>query len=420
MATNILILDWFERYRGYMLEASHELGLNLHFILSEPTEYDALSSHAKDIWVLPRLNDNPLQWTDDIVAYARDHQIDAILTNEDDLEELAAWVCKRMGLPGPSPESVHLAHDKWATREKLSRMGLPGPQYQLVTSLPEARAAIDTIGLPAVMKPIGCSGGIGASRLTSIDGLSVAWKKAYDACLMAPDDYHKIIIEEFMPGPLVSVEAAVIEGVPTAVVVTDCPQFEVADGESCFRFIPKGAVLPSTFDDATTQELKLLTEKTIQALGIETGIVHTELKCTPQGGKIVEVNPRLPGVFVPELVHRALGINWAKVAMLLALGHKPDLTIQQRKGTCLQLFVPRMEGTIEKIAGFEDMITAPHVVRARLWVAEGDHVVSPRENVQARLGYVLTEHENSHEALLAAQKAEDLLAITLQRNAVLP
>ena len=414
MPTNILILDWEEHHRDYILEAGHKLGANLYFVLPKPIV--TLLPHAKDILILPKLYQNPTQWTDDVVVYARYHRIDAIVTNEDDLVELAAWVCKKIGLPSPSPESVHLSNDKWATRERLSHMDLPGPKYECVTSLPEAHTAIDKIGLPVVIKPIGCAGGVGASRLTSTHGLDIAWKNAYEASLRMPAAYHKIIIEEFMPGSLISVEAAVVEGVPTAVTVTDCLQFEIADGESCFRFIHKGPVLPSILDTTATQEMMHLAEKAIQALGIETGIVHTELKCTPQGGKIVEVNPRLPGVFVPELVHRAIGIDWAKVAMLLALGQKPDLTIQHQKGACVQLILPQAKGMIVNISGFENMTKAPNVVRAELWVSEGTHIVSSRENVEERLGYILAEHINSNEALLAAQAAEQLLAITLQEN----
>ena len=44
----------------------------------------------------------------------------------------------------------------------------------------------------------------------------------------------------------------------------------------------------------------------IEALGVSTGCLHTEVKFTPDGPEIIEVNGRVGGG-VPEMLERAAG-----------------------------------------------------------------------------------------------------------------
>lgn len=57
----------------------------------------------------------------------------------------------------------------------------------------------------------------------------------------------------------------------------------------------------------------------VGALGIETGCLHTEIKFTPDGPRIIEVNGRLGGG-VPLLLELAGAASAPRIAMELALG----------------------------------------------------------------------------------------------------
>ena len=47
----------------------------------------------------------------------------------------------------------------------------------------------------------------------------------------------------------------------------------------------------------------------LDAVGFDFGPAHTEVRLTPAGPVVVEINPRLAGGMIPELVAHALGIN---------------------------------------------------------------------------------------------------------------
>ncbi|BBC35382.1 hypothetical protein SGFS_066760 [Streptomyces graminofaciens] len=411
MTRRLLLLDWDERYRSYVLEASRALGLTVHLVLREPL--DPLPEGVDRVHVLPGLYDDPVLWVSDLARYAREHDIAGVLTHEDELVELSAALSEELGLPGASLAAVHSCMDKGITRELLTAAGVPGPRHRIATSLEEARAALAELTLPVVLKPVAASGGQGVTKLSDAAALPQAWQWASEPYSYLPSAYHHVIIEEFLEGPLVSVEAAVLDGEVHVVATTDGLQTIEPIGPTQSRFVYDGLLVPSRLPEDDHRELSHWTREAIRALDIRTGVVHTEFKRTPEGVRVVEVNPRLPGVYIPELVRRALGVDLAGVALQLALGERPDLTERHRRGACVRLLLAQDSGTVVDIEGLAQAAAAPHVVRARLFAEPGDWIAPPQQGeIESRLGYVLTEHDDGpHQALSAAEEGLDMLAV---------
>ena len=57
----------------------------------------------------------------------------------------------------------------------------------------------------------------------------------------------------------------------------------------------------------------------LRALGVRTGGFHTEIKLTPDGPRVIEVNGRLGGG-VPEMLLQASGESLMRLSMRVALG----------------------------------------------------------------------------------------------------
>ncbi len=55
------------------------------------------------------------------------------------------------------------------------------------------------------------------------------------------------------------------------------------------------------------------------AIGVKTGAFHTEIKLTPDGPWVIEVNGRIGGG-VPEMLLKASGVSLFELAMHVALG----------------------------------------------------------------------------------------------------
>jgi phosphoribosylglycinamide formyltransferase 2 len=75
-------------------------------------------------------------------------------------------------------------------------LGLPTADYAFAATLEEFRAAIDTIGLPCVVKPIMSSSGKGQSVVREGTEVEDAWRYALEGARGASD---RVIVEEFIP-----------------------------------------------------------------------------------------------------------------------------------------------------------------------------------------------------------------------------
>ncbi|MFD4136578.1 ATP-grasp domain-containing protein [Streptomyces goshikiensis] len=412
----LLILDWDPHYRSYVLESCLALGIEAHLVMREAPA--ALPAGAARVHVLPGLYDDPLQWVDELARYVNLQGLTGVFTHEDELVELSAALSDELGFPGATLTAVRLCMDKSATRDRFTAAGIPGPRYRVATSLDEARRALDELTLPVVLKPVAASGGQGVTRLTDASALARAWDWAVEPYGYLPAVYHRVIIEEFLEGPLVSVEAAVVDGDVHVITATDGLQTIEPVGPTQSRFVYDALLVPTRLPAEDYEAMAHWTREAITALGIQTGIVHTEFKRTPRGVRIVEVNPRLPGVYIPELVHRALGIDLAGAALQLAVGQSPDLTEKHHGAACARLLLAPASGRVHAVEGSDEAAAAPHVVRACFFVAPGDTVAPPHEgNIEVRLGYVLTTDTDPHGALRAADEALARMTVRIDNPA---
>ena len=87
------------------------------------------------------------------------------------------------------------------------------------------------------------------------------------------------------------------------------------------NFRETGFFIPAALDDAEQQCGAGLATAAIEALGVRTGCLHTEVKFTPDGPRIIEVNGRVGGG-VPEMLDRAAGIPLLELTLRVALGEE--------------------------------------------------------------------------------------------------
>ena len=75
-------------------------------------------------------------------------------------------------------------------------LGLPTADYAFASTLEEFRAAVDTVGLPCVVKPIMSSSGKGQSVVREEEEIEAAWQYALEGARGASG---RVIVEEFIP-----------------------------------------------------------------------------------------------------------------------------------------------------------------------------------------------------------------------------
>ena len=307
----------------------------------------------------------PLQ-PDGIAAYA-DRQLAA-----------ASGLATRLGLPFHDGVVTERLLDKSTQRRALCDGGLPVPRSAVVPPSPtriDLDALAASVDFPVVLKP--------RHGAASRDTVLVRDASQLAELLTQPPSTGSepsMVIEEYMvgasppPSPhfadYVSVESVVVSGRIGHVAVTG----RLSQAEP---FRETGLVIPSDFDPRVVTEVLGVATQAITALGIRTGCLHTEIKMTDVGPRVIEVNGRLGG-FVPEVLAQAApGVDLFEISQRVALGEDmtfPDVVTGDRVGYVIAEQPPQWAHHVASVEGMVGLRAYPGVSDVFLSRQPGDEV----------------------------------------------
>jgi biotin carboxylase len=232
---------------------------------------------------------------------------DGVMTFLEDYVREAARVAAALRLPGNPPEAVDAARSKVRTRELSARLGLPTPKAQRVRSLDELFAAAADIGFPAVVKPEFGVSAAGCVRVDSIESLPGVYKlvravvnPGQMAIFRAGSD---LLLEQYLDGVEFDVDLVLQEG--ECVFSSVSQNWPTAEPS----FQETGLHLPPDHSKKAVRGLVELSVQTVQAFGFRNGVLHVEGKCTSRGPRVIEVNARMGGARIHQMVEAVWGVD---------------------------------------------------------------------------------------------------------------
>ena len=258
----------------------------------------------------------------DVLA-AADVRPDAVLTFWEDSVCVAARVAAEFGLPGNGVEAVDVARSKLRMRQHCEKLGLPTPRSRRVRTLDELYAAAADIDFPAVLKPEYGASAMGVVRVDDLDSLIDAYslvrsvaRPEYDGIFRAG---HDLLLEEYMDGVEFDVDVVMFDG--------DCLFTSVSQNWPTAEpsFQERGLHCPPDHDASEVQALVELVVLTAKGFELGRGVLHIEGKCTSRGPRVVEVNARMAGGRVYEMVRAVWGVDLVEAAIHCALDVRPTL-----------------------------------------------------------------------------------------------
>ncbi|MGQ0671687.1 MAG: carbamoyl-phosphate synthase large subunit [Hyphomicrobium sp.] len=266
-------------------------------------------------------------------------------------------------LIGAKADAIDKAEDRLLFREAMDRIGLESPRSAIASSPPifaangtirdydraagfaEAMRALDTIGLPAVIRPAftlgGTGGGIAYNReefefyaRSGIDA-SPAGQILIDESLVGWKEYEMEVVRDKADNCIIvcSIENVDPMGVHTGDSITVAPALTLTDKE---------------YQIMRDASLAVLRE-----IGVETGGSNVQFAVNPADGRLVviEMNPRVSRS--SALASKATGFPIAKVAARLAVGYTLDeLENDITGGATPASFEPTIDYVVTKIPRF--------------------------------------------------------------------
>ena len=344
-----------------------------------------------------------------VTEAARRHQVDGVLTvAADRAVPVVAAVAEALGLPGIGTDTAHRMTHKLAMRLALAAADLPQPAFAAARSAEDLPAALDTVGLPAVLKPVDSGGQRGVFRIDTPEDLE---RNLADA--MAESPTGEAILEEFVDGVEMNGIVVARGGEPALVTLSD-------------RLRPPGIgfgvgwihVYPPSIDGDELVGAERIAVESVRALGLRDGIAFPQLIATPDGRvALVEVAARIAGGQMADLVRHAVGVDLVEVALRQALGEEvPDELALPRFSQPLAIrFFTAAPGTlptgrVTAIGALEPLLEAEGVVQAETYLELGETIRPVRRDGDRR-GYVIAVADTGSEALRRAEAAAELLVV---------
>jgi biotin carboxylase len=344
-----------------------------------------------------------------VIDIARTQQVDGVLTvSADRAVPVVAAVAEELGLPGIGAEVAHAMTHKIAMRRLLADAGVPQPRYAAVRAVRDAHAALETVGVPAVLKPADSGGQRGVFRIGSIDDLD-----AHLHVALSESATGEAIVERYHDGLELNGLVIARRGHVEVLTLSD-------------RLRPPGIgfgvgwihVYPATIYGDVLGEAERVAISAVRALGLRDGIAFPQLLVSDDGSvRVVEVAARIPGGQMADLALHATGVDLIDIALRQALGvDVPDEVAvpRFRRPLAIRFLTaspgPLPTGTVRRWSGLEHVLESPGVVQADVFLTEGETIRPVRLDGDRR-GYVIAVADTNVEALERAEAASRLLEV---------
>ena len=247
-------------------------------------------------------------------------------------------------LIGADRKAIEMAEDRKLFREAMDRLGIENPRATIAHTLEESMAAIEDIGLPAIIRPAftmgGTGGGIAYNReefihfcTTGLDASPVS-QILIDESLLGWKEFEMEVVRDKADNAIIvcAIENVDPMGVHTGDSITVAPALTLTDKE---------------YQMMRTHSINVLRE-----IGVETGGSNVQWSVNPKDGRmvVIEMNPRVSRS--SALASKATGFPIAKIAAKLAIGYTLDELDNDITGVTPASFEPSIDYIVTKIPRF--------------------------------------------------------------------
>ncbi|MBP2706963.1 ATP-grasp domain-containing protein [Microbispora sp. RL4-1S] len=330
-----------------------------------------------------------------------------VFTWDEVVLEVTAAAAARLDLPHMSPAAARNCRDKLTTRLLLREAGLPAVGFAHVHDQEEALRAAETLGYPVVVKPRSLAGSVGVLVVHDAGELRGLWHHAAGAAYPGLEPLDGLLLEEFLSGPEISVDSVVHDG--------DVRPVNVARKRLGFDpfFEEVGHLVSPWRREPWADDLVDMVVEAHRALGVRTGLTHAEVRLTAAGPRLVELNGRLGGDFIPYLGKLATGVDLTAAAVDLALGVRPAAT--QVRDICAEVrFVYPPHDCVVRSVDVSAAAAVPGVAEVVRLAEPGARLLLPPRGVVPRLAAVIVTGETPDDCRRALDEASELVRAEIE------
>ena len=308
------------------------------------------------------------------VAFAKENAIDfAVVAPDDPLVLGMVDALEEAGIPafGPRANAAIIEGSKVFSKNLMKKYGIPTASYEVFENAADALAYLENAPIPTVIKADGLALGKGVI-------IAMTREEATDAVRSIMEDKvfgasgNRIVIEEFLTGPEVSV-LAFTDGETLIPMVSSMDHKRAHDNDEGLNTGGMGTVAPNPYytEDIADECMKTIFLPTMAAMNAEgrtfRGCLYFGLMLTPKGPRVIEYNCRF-GDPETQVVLPLLETDLLTVMQAVANGTLKNVPVRFREGAATCVIVASKGYPVKYESGFP-MILPPDTKESFIYVA---------------------------------------------------
>jgi biotin carboxylase len=346
-----------------------------------------------------------------IADLATRSSLDAVVAVDDQGLLIAALAAGDLGLPANTAAAVSRTRNKAAMRTALAAGSgelVPQPAFRVVGPGDDAVAVAEDLGWPVVVKPVSLSASRGVIRADDPAGVEAAVERV--RAILAEDGRpadEPILVEAYVPGEEVAVEALLRSGQLEVLAIFDKP-----DPLTGPYFEETIYVTPSRLPAELQAEIAGSVAQAAAAIGLTEGPVHAELRIDPDGRPwILELAARTIGGLCARTLRFAAGVTLEEIVLRHALGLPIDPRRERVAAGVMMLPIPAA-GRLVAVHGRDEARAVPHITALEISIPIGGSV-RPLPEGDRYLGFLFARGQSPGDVEAALRAAHAHLEVVV-------
>ena len=402
----VMLLMKASTYRAPdFMAAAQRLGIKVVKVVDAP---QALAQKRDDLLAVPF---GDLQAaTETLIAFARKQPVRAILAVDDSGSMLAARASAALGLPHNAPEAAEAARDKYRMRAFMAQAGVPVPGFRRFNTADDPWQVAQEVAYPCVVKPLRLSGSQGVIRADDPEALVAAIGRLSHLLhsLYGTSEPNPYLVEDYIPGVEVALEGMLDHGRMHVLALFDKP--DPLEGPFFEETI---YVTPSQLPAKSQEVIAQAAAQAAQALGLQSGPVHAELRVNKEGPWLLEIAGRSIGGLCARTLR--FGVDTSLETLILRQATGMDLGDIGREPLArgvMMIPIPG-EGLLKAYHGLDEAQAVAGVSEVQI-TTPINNLLKPLPEGDSYLGFIFARGETPSQVEAALRLAHEKLRFEIE------
>ena len=329
--------------------------------------------------------------------------IDAVLTDECDIAmPTVGYISDNLGLNSLGLKNASLYTNKSLMRDFCVTHNLDTPEYQLCTTIEEAKQFFAQINAKCIIKPLDGNSSRGVFTIESVHEI----EKYFHDALLFSKCASAVIIERYVEGTEFTIDGIVTDHGHKSLAISEKKHYEHNKNIAYQLFFSHHN------ERFNYNVLRETNDKFVNISDLAVGcFTHAEYKFRDGKFYLIEIGARGGGNFISsDIVPIMTGFNNYQYYIDAMLGNekKPLIIDNENNNRCAVLYffdTPNI-GIVKEIKGLDFIENCPGIVRYKLNFKIGDKI-EKAANDSSRIGFYIAYAENEQNLISLMNEIND-------------